>query len=332
MRFHVPLPPMSEDDPFSRVTHDFARMMKSLGHDVHEYQTDPADGAPYKVGDWTVSSWKFNNDAAIAEIQENLDGYLCVIGGSAHEPIAAACPTLTPVEFSIGYAGTFSQFRVWESYAWMHHIYGKENRDDGNFYDTVIPLYFNHHEFPYVEAKDDYILYCGRLAYRKGVHIAVELARAVDCELRVIGEDIGEYPLPDDVNYLGYVPREERNKLMASAKCLIAPTQYIEPFGAIVPEAQLCGTPTLTTDWGAFTETNIDGITGYRCRTLGEFIDGYNRLDQLFPSVIQKLAVDRFSMDRVRFKYQAYFEQLETLKDKGWYDTTSWAQHRRYEP
>lgn len=316
-------------DPFSRASTNFAKMMKSLGHDVHEYYTE----APQKnIGGWEVATWECSNEKAIQGITENPDGYICLIGGGYHQKIAATFHNIPAVEYTIGYANTFARYRVFESYSWMHYIYGKENRDDGNHYDAVIPLYSNHNEFQLVENKDDYLLYCGRLAHRKGVQVAVDLAKAVGCELKIIGQQIEEFEPPANVDYLGFVTNEERNKLMASAKALVSPTLYIEPFGQNVTEAALCGTPAITTDFGAFTETVIEGVTGYRCRTFGEFISAYERLDQLDPQTIRTSAVDRFSMDRVRFKYEAYFNQLETLKDKGWYDESSWPQHRRYEP
>jgi glycosyltransferase involved in cell wall biosynthesis len=96
-------------------------------------------------------------------------------------------------------------------------------------------------------------------------------------------------------------------------------TQYVGPFEGVHIEAAFTGTPVITTDWGVFPETVIHGVTGYRTRTLGEAVWAVENLDKLDPKTIREYAVNNFSTDRVRWLYQAYFEQLETLREDGWY-------------
>ena len=98
---------------------------------------------------------------------------------------------------------------------------------------------------------------------------------------------------------------------------------YLEPFGNIVPEAHLCGTPTITTDWGAFTETNINGLTGYRCRSFQEFCDATEKVKSLNPAQIWRRAVDIYSLDVTAQKYDKYFNKLLTLWGDGWYSYKS---------
>jgi len=53
---------------------------------------------------------------------------------------------------------------------------------------------------------------------------------------------------------MGSVGVEERANLLANAQVTLVPTTYLEPFGGVVIESMLAGTPVVTTDFGAFPE------------------------------------------------------------------------------
>jgi glycosyltransferase involved in cell wall biosynthesis len=173
--------------------------------------------------------------------------------------------------------------------------------------------------FPLVEKKDPYYLYMGRMIDRKGVDIASQVCKELGVDLIMAGPGS---EIPSYGNYVGPVGPEERARLMGGATAMFAPTKYIEPFGNVVIEAQACGTPTITTDWGAFTETNINGLTGYRCRTFDEFCKAAEDAKSLDPKAIHERAISLYSVDVIKYEYDKYFRRLLTLWDKGWYQRT----------
>jgi glycosyltransferase involved in cell wall biosynthesis len=242
----------------------------------------------------------------------------------------AACPLVEKlvdwaviVEFGIGYEGILpNSFRVFESYAWMHCLYGKDgpSSTDGRFYDTVIPNYFDINEFPEHKTGGDYFLFMSRMTSRKGYEIAIETTKRIGAKLIVAGTP-GDAPVYDHVEYVGFADVQKRSELLSNAIGLFCPTLYLEPFGGVVCESLLCGTPVLTTDFGAFVETVRDGQDGYRCHTMGEFEAA--ALDLMEPhwttdySAIRKRAQARWSTDVVAKQYEKYFDRLEGLRSRG---------------
>jgi glycosyltransferase involved in cell wall biosynthesis len=147
------------------------------------------------------------------------------------------------------------------------------------------------------------------------------VARATGIPLFLAGE--GDYRPGEGepgIEYVGSVEPVQRAALMGDARCLLAPTTYIEPFGGVVVEAALCGTPALTTDWGAFPETVVQGITGWRCRRLGEFIWAAQHVEPLNRGAVAARARLLYSTEAIAKRYEAYFAHLETLRSGGWYD------------
>lgn len=267
----------------------------------------------------TLPYWVRFNSRVVDALRTRLQprDFICLIGGTTQACIAQAYPNHITVEFGIGYPGTFSKYRVWESYAWMHTCYGAEGKSDrdGNWFDTVIPSYFEPELFPFSEEKENYYLYLGRLTQRKGYQIAIDVCKKIGAPLKVAG--FGDKV--SDCEYLGVVGAEERGKLLSKATALFVPTIYIEPFGSVAVEAMLCGTPVITSDWGAFTETVQHDVTGYRCRSFKDFVTAAELVKKLDPRVIHEYAVNNYSLDVIGLRYDEYFDRLSTLWEKGWY-------------
>lgn len=273
-------------------------------------------------------AYKEFNKNAIYEINERKtphDILLCTLG-NYQKPIADAVSLMT-VEPGTGYSGVFSQNKVFESYAWMHYVYGLMHQENGNWYDAVIPNYFNVEDFPFNDKKNDYLLYFGRIIGRKGVSLASEVAKATGNKLYVVGQ--GSLENPDEglhlsnekhIIYKSAVGPEEKANLMGRAKAVLMPTYYIEPFGGVNVEAQLMGTPVITTDWGAFSETVLHGKTGYRCRTFEEFCWAVDNIHLINHKNCRKWAKDNYSTDRVAEMYEEYFQRINNLFEKGWYE------------
>jgi glycosyltransferase involved in cell wall biosynthesis len=129
----------------------------------------------------------------------------------------------------------------------------------------------------------------------------------------------GEGVPPEYGEYVGVVGTEKRAELMGGAIALFTPTIYVEPFGTVAIEAMACGTPVISTDWGAFTETVQDGITGFRCHTLQEFVDAAKNAPELDRQLISTYSKNRYGLKAVGLMYEQYFNRLLTLWENGWY-------------
>jgi glycosyltransferase involved in cell wall biosynthesis len=239
------------------------------------------------------------------------DDIICIIGGTTQKPVSDAFPNNISVEFGIGYAGVYSDYKVFESYAWMHTVYGERQgayAANGSWTDTVIPNYFETEDFPpHNEGDEKYVLYMGRLIERKGIYTAALACERAGLKLKIAG---GQGAPPEYGEYVGVVGPEERGRLMSGAMAVMVPTTYIEPFGGVHVEAQLCGTPVLTTDWGVFTETVINGFNGYRCISVDEFVERLGQVEELDNQAIREYAQAKWSTDTCAKMYEDYFERI----------------------
>ena len=343
--------------PFTELVYGMCQMMTELGHEVYHYGAEGSDvpctedivvlsdavqRETYGDFDWRKHYWNYHGGDlayttfaknAIEEINKRKEprDMLLTVSGKHHKGIADATDLMT-VEYAVGYEGVFSKYKVFSSYAWMHYIYGllgskidpkklQNGSVNGQWYDAVIPHYFDPKDFEYREKKEDYFLYIGRLIPRKGPHIAAQVCERIGAKLVVAGQgDPKSCDLDKPyVEYVGTVGVKERSELMSKAKAVFTPTIYIEPFNMVTIEAMLCGTPVISTDWGSFPEIIKHGEVGYRCRTMDDFIWAAKNIDNIKPAECRKYAEDNYSMSRVSKMYVEYFNKLQDLFSEGWY-------------
>jgi glycosyltransferase involved in cell wall biosynthesis len=299
-------------------------------------------GALYDLK-WEASEpyWDLFNRRAGAGIilrAQTRDFILTPAGRNCHQPIGDMFPgsysdiatKVMLVEFGIGYYGTFSKYRVFESHGHREWIHGRADNTVVDYFDTVIPNYFDPVDFcfgkqtsedPRLQAvlQEPYYLFMGRFIESKGWMTAVQATETIGAKLLMAGQGDFKNEWTHVLNW-SHATVEERAKLMANAIACFAPTRYREPFGGVAVESQICGTPCITTDYGAFVETVEPR---WRCASHREFCEVAKSAQELAEKDRQRIrdrALQLYSLDAVAPMYERYFRRLYALWGNGWYE------------
>jgi glycosyltransferase involved in cell wall biosynthesis len=255
------------------------------------------------------------------------DDFLLNTMGYYFKPVEDAVKLFLSVESGIGYRGSYpGHYRCFESTFIQNFTYGSENPFadmNGNFYDRVIGNYFDPGDFEPSYEKGSYYFFIGRMIKRKGIEAAVLACNALGKKLIIAGQGAsvrGNGHLIPNLNadfdiapgtweYVGFADMEKRKNLFAGAIATFTPTLYQECFGGTHVESRLSGTPCITTDFGVYANTVENGIDGYKCNTLDDFVQAAKRSDGLDRKLIRKRA-EKYLMDNIKYEYQQWFDDL----------------------
>jgi len=235
------------------------------------------------------------------------------------------------IETGIGYPTTFATNKVYESYAWQSYHMGKHGEKHQD-YSWVIPNYYNLDEWPQGDGDGGYALFLGRICDIKGLRVIRELAkRRPGMQFVICGQgDPKPYLGSPNIKAIPPVHGIVRAELVGKATVMLAPSHYVEPFCGSVVEAALTGTPAITSDHGAFGETVEDGVTGYRCKTLGDFLAALDRVGEIDRDYVANRARRKYDMYRLAVKYDRVFRQVDDLWEEGWNTPESPISHEDY--
>ncbi|MGK5500277.1 glycosyltransferase family 4 protein [Streptomyces sp. URMC 125] len=171
---------------------------------------------------------------------------------------------------------------------------------------------------PYRPDKEDWVLFLGRCTPDKGMHLAIDAARAAGREIRLAAKCSEpaerEYfeaeirpRLGEGVEWLGEVGGVRKKELLARARCLLFPLQWEEPFGMVMIEAMACGTPVVTLRRGSVPEVVEDGATGLVRDDPAELPEAVRAVDRLDPARCRKSVVERFRPEIMAAGYEAVY-------------------------
>lgn len=278
----------------------------------------------------------FNKKLEYHLIQNYEEGdIICLPFGYAHEDaLSKHFQNAIKVETGIGYEHSYQKYRIFESYAWYHYVAGKQNMFYGNDYWFVIPNYYDLSEWSFNEYPKKYVAYMGRLIDTKGLSVFAEMAKArPDMDFIMCGQgDPTPWMVAPNIKYEEPKHGTERSEFLGNATALFSGTRYIEPFGGVAVEAQLCGTPVLGSGFSCFTETIEHGVTGYNCHTLGDFLVGLEAIEtgKIGRLYTRLRATSLYGMYQVAPLYDAAFKQiLDVHGEGGWFKPVSYTTYTR---
>jgi glycosyltransferase involved in cell wall biosynthesis len=173
--------------------------------------------------------------------------------------------------------------------------------------------------YPLGRGDGDYAAFLGRLAPCKAPDLAIAAARAAGISIRLGGEIHPVDATPDwvavmasalaqpGVLHLGEMGGARKARFLGGARALLMPLRWEEPFGLVMIEAMLCGTPVIAYARGAAPEIVDERTTGFLVADEDEMAAVLTQLDRFDRAGCRLRAAARFSSGRMVRDYERVY-------------------------
>lgn len=149
--------------------------------------------------------------------------------------------------------------------------------------------------YTYSEKPGKYFLSVGAIHPIKGLHRAIQAAKATNTKLIIAGKINTSIPVMYDywlkqikpqidnklIIYKGETTRKQTAMLMRNAIGFLNPIQWEEPFGLVMLESMASGTPVIVFNRGSAPELVKHGKTGFVVQNTKEMIQAMKKITQI---------------------------------------------------
>jgi glycosyltransferase involved in cell wall biosynthesis len=197
----------------------------------------------------------------------------------------------------------------------------------GNAYNGLDPKKYKFNLNP-----DDKFIWIARIDEVKGVYNAILAAEKLGVRLDIAGRiDIAKLDffntkikphLNEKIRYVGEINQKQKREFFSSAKALLYPIQWEEPFGLVMIEAMACGTPVIAFDRGSVREVVKEGKSGFIVKPLDKNkevnIDGMvaamKKIGQIDRNACYQYFLNNFTASKMADAYEKIYEKILNKK------------------
>jgi glycosyltransferase involved in cell wall biosynthesis len=178
-------------------------------------------------------------------------------------------------------------------------------------------------------AREEKIVYVGRLGHEKGVDLLLDAMSGWQAppQLEIIGDGreravleslARQYGISDKVKFLGILSPEQTRVRLATARLLVLPSRWWETFGLSVIEAYAQGVPVVAARIAGLPELVRDGITGTLFEP-GQADSLRNSLSGLWsqPETLELMGHAALDVYREHYSPEANLERLEAIYEES---------------
>ena len=227
----------------------------------------------------------------------------------------------TPVVTTIHGFSSLSIVPVYKKYNDRGHYVAISDSDKSPELDYIATI---HHgidvaQFPFSDAKGEYLLFFGRIHPHKGVYEAIQVAQHAGIKLVIAGiiQDqeyfatrVEPHINGTSVEYLGSVGPDRRAEVLGKAIALLHLISFDEPFGLSLVESMACGTPVIAFRRGSMPEIIRDGETGYIVEDIEGAINAVASVTSINRSTCRADVEKRFSNTRMARDYVRVYDTI----------------------